>query len=91
MSAFWVTISAAWIAGTAVALLIGGIVSGAWLGGLLWSIGAVVTLVGWLRLRRSTESAQVVADRMIFATMFLLLGLVLPAFDHIATWLGDVP
>lgn len=83
------TVSAVWIAVTAAAILVGGFVSGGWLGGLLWSIGAIDALVVWLRLRKSTESAQKVADRMIFPAMFLLLGLVLPAFDHIAAWLGS--
>jgi hypothetical protein len=85
------TFIAAWLTGAAVILLVGGFVSGAWLGGLLWGIGAVVALFDWLRLRKSNEPAQVVADRMIAMTMFMLLGLVLPAAEAIHAWFGETP
>lgn len=88
MSGFWVMVSAAWLLATAAAILVGGLVSGGWLGGSLWSAAAIVALADWLRLRKSTESAQVVADRLIFTTMFVLLGLALPALHHIEAWLG---
>jgi hypothetical protein len=87
LSRFWVICGAALLLLEAVGILLGGLVSGGWMWGLIWSGVAVASMVGWLRLRNSTEPAQVVADRMIAATTVALLGLALRGFHELETWM----
>ncbi len=71
----------------ATGILLGGMVSGEWMGGLIWAGVAVGAMVGWLRLRNSTEPAQVVADRMIAGTTVALMGLALRGFHQLEAWM----
>jgi hypothetical protein len=71
----------------AAGILLGGLVSGGWMWGLLFAGVAVAAMVSWLRLRNSTETAQVVADRMIAVTTVALLGLALRGFHEIEAWM----
>jgi hypothetical protein len=71
----------------AAAILLGGLVSGGWLWGLLFAVVAVAALVSWVRLRSSTEPAEVVADRMVDVTTVALFGLALRGFYEIEAWM----
>jgi hypothetical protein len=71
----------------AAGILVGGLVSGGWMWGVLFAGVAIAAMVGWLQLRNSTESVQVVADRMIAGTSMALLGLALRGFHEIEAWM----
>jgi hypothetical protein len=88
LSTFWVVWCAAVLVFEAVGILLGGIVSGGWLYGLLFAGVAVKVTIDWLRLRRSSESAQTVADEMIGGTMVALLGLAFRGFRELEAWMN---
>jgi hypothetical protein len=88
MSRFWVTVQAVLLVSMGMTILVIAVVTGAWLGAL-WGMATLGATADWLRLRKSTESAQVVADRMIAATSFGFLGVAIFALRHLDKWDGD--
>jgi hypothetical protein len=74
MSRFWVTLIAVGLVFHGLAILGGGIASGRWGLGVVFAVVAVIATVEWLMLRKSAESAQAVADRMILSTLGALFG-----------------
>jgi hypothetical protein len=69
LSIFWVAWGVAVLVAEAVGILLGGDRQRTGLFGLLFAGVAVKVTVDWLRLRKSSENAQTVADQMIGGTM----------------------
>lgn len=84
MSRFRVIVLAGLLFVEAGYILVGGIVSGRWMWGLVFGVAAGLAAIDWLWMRaRLGDEAQAVADRMIFGTMAVLLGLVI----QVSGWL----
>lgn len=90
LSRVWVIAFAAVMVMEAAGILLGGLVSGGWMWGLIWSIVAVAAMVDWLRIRETADGkTRAVADRMITATTVALLGLALKGFHQIDAWMSQ--
>lgn len=88
MSRLWVIAIGTMLVAEAAVIFLGGIAGGGWMGGLVFSLLAIISLYEWVYLRNSTMTAREVADRMAIGFTALLLPLVLQGLSGLEAWRG---